>query len=650
MSGTWPLILLLLAAAVAAVAVMRRLELPSLLAYLLVGTAAGPYTLHWLNVSGVVHALADFGVVFLMFSVGLQFSLQKLKAVRRLVFGLGLLQVVVTAALVAITARVLAGWPLAGGIALGCALAMSSTAIVGKMMADRLEVQLSHGRQVMAVLLFQDLAVVPLLLLLPALASAPSQLLLPLAAAIGKSGLLLAAMFGLGRPLLRRWFAWIARTKSSELFVLNVLLVTLGMAFGAGWAGLPVATGAFLTGMLISETEYRYQVSADIKPFQDVLLGVFFVAMGMRVDLPAIAGQWPVVLAALLSLVVGKGVVAILLCRLYGHAWETAFKSGVYLAQAGEFGLVLLALAGRLNLAPAPLVQAVLAAMLLSMLLAPLLIHFSAYAIRLFRRGHVPAGHGAPWPGLHDHVIVCGYGRSGQYVARFLENEGFPYIALDLDPGRVMAAAEAGEPVMYGDCGRQEILETVGIDHARALLISYADVTAAMKTMAQTRTLRPDLPIVVRTHDDSHLDTLKAGGATEVVPEVLEGSLMLASHALMLLGVPRQRVISRIRAVREQRYAILRGFFRGMDDPGPGNRGQAQLQTVFLHPRAQAVGQTLAQQRLEELGVTVTAVRRRNIRGASPAPDLRLDAGDILVLMGEADRLVKAEARLLHGG
>lgn len=649
MSGTWPLILLLLAAAVVAVAVMRRLELPSLLAYLLVGTAAGPYTQHWLNVSGVVHALADFGVVFLMFSVGLQFSLQKLKAVRRLVFGLGLLQVVVTAALVAIAARVLAGWPLAGGIALGCALAMSSTAIVGKMMADRLEVQLSHGRQVMAVLLFQDLAVVPLLLLLPALASAPSQLLLPLAAAIGKSGLLLAALFGLGRPLLRRWFAWIARTKSSELFVLNVLLVTLGMAFGAGWAGLPVATGAFLAGMLISETEYRYQVSADIKPFQDVLLGVFFVAMGMRMNLPVMAAQWPVVLAALLGLVLGKGAVAILLCRLYGHAWETAFKSGVYLAQAGEFGLVLLALAGRLRLAPAPQLQAVLAAMLLSMLLAPLLIHFSAYAIRLFRRGRA-AGHEAPWPGLRDHVIVCGYGRSGQYVARFLENENFPYIALDLDPGRVMAAAEAGEPVMYGDCGRQEILETVGIIHARALLISYADVTAAMKTMAQTRTLRPDLPIVVRTHDDAHLDTLKAGGATEVVPEVLEGSLMLASHALMLLGVPRQRVISRIRAVREQRYAILRGFFRGMEDPGPGARGQAQLQTVFLHPRAQAVGQTLAQQRLEELGVTVTAVRRRNIRGASPAPDLRLDAGDILVLMGEADRLVEAEARLLHGG
>jgi len=647
-------VLVLLGAAVFAVALFRSLRLPPLLAYLLVGMLAGPHALGWIPDSEETRYLAEFGVVFLMFSIGLEFSLPQLKAMRGVVFGLGGAQVLVTLALV-LVAAMLSGLSWQAGVALGGVLALSSTAIVSKMMAERLELQSRHGRLVIGVLLFQDLAVVPLLILIPALSAAGEDLAGVIGMVFLKAAVLLIGLLFFGQRLMRPWFHWVARRKSSELFMLNVLLVTLGLAYLTGLAGLSLALGAFLAGMLISETEYRYQVEADIQPFRDVLLGLFFVTVGMLLDLKVVAANLGWVVLALLVLMLGKGAIVTLLSRLFRHDTSVSLRTGLFLAQAGEFGFVLLTLANDGGLLPLHVAQIVLAAMLLSMLAAPFLLHHSgAIVARLCRNDwnyralelHEIVVKSA---GTEGHVIVCGYGRSGQNLSRFLSLEEIPFFALDLDPQRVRAAAAAGENVVYGDASRREVLMAAGIQRARAVVVSYADTASALKVLHQVHELRPDLPVVVRTLDDSDLGKLQQAGAAEVVPEVLEGSLMLASHALMLLGVPLAHVLRRIREVRSQRYGLFRGVFRGDAETGLEEHEQPRLASVALGDKAAAIGKTLAELDLENLLVEVTAIRRRGIRGLEPSPEMKLMAGDVVVLLGTAGDLALAEVKLLQG-
>ena len=647
-------VLVLLGAAVFAVALFRSLRLPPLLAYLLVGMVAGPHALGWISDTEETRYLAEFGVVFLMFSIGLEFSLPQLKAMRGVVFGLGGAQVMVTLGLV-VAAAMLFGLSWQAGVALGGVLALSSTAIVSKMMAERLELQSRHGRLVIGVLLFQDLAVVPLLILIPALAVSGGDLTEAVGAAFLKALVLLIGLLYFGQRLMRRWFHWVARHKSPELFMLNVLLVTLGLAYLTGLAGLSLALGAFLAGMLISETEYRYQVEADIQPFRDVLLGLFFVTVGMLLDMTVVVANLGWVALALLILVVGKGAVIFLLSRLFRHDVSVSLRTGLFLAQAGEFGFVLMTLANGSGLVPPQVAQIILAAMLLSMVIAPLLLqHSAAIVARLCRNDwnyralelHDIVVKSA---GTEGHVIVCGYGRSGQNLSRFLELEEIPFFALDLDPQRVRAAAAAGENVVYGDASRREVLMAAGLQRARAVVISYADTASALKVLRQVHEMRPDLPVVVRTLDDSELEKLQQAGATEVVPEVLEGSLMLASHALMLLGVPLTHVLRRIREVREQRYGLFRGVFRSDAEAGLEEHEQPRLASVALGDKAAAIGKTLAELDLDSLLVEVTAIRRRGIRGVEPSPEMMLMAGDVVVLLGVAENLAQAEEKLLQG-
>ncbi|MDP2964224.1 MAG: monovalent cation:proton antiporter-2 (CPA2) family protein [Sulfurimicrobium sp.] len=647
-------VLVLLGAAVFAVALFRSLRLPPLLAYLLVGMVAGPHALGWIPDTEETRYLAEFGVVFLMFSIGLEFSLPQLKAMRGVVFGLGGAQVLVTLALV-LAAAMLSGLSWQAGVALGGVLAMSSTAIVSKMMAERLELQSRHGLLVIGVLLFQDLAVVPLLILIPALSASGGDLTGAVGAAFLKAVVLLIILLYFGQNLMRRWFHWVARHKSSELFMLNVLLVTLGLAYLTGLAGLSLALGAFLAGMLISETEYRYQVEADIQPFRDVLLGLFFVTVGMLLDMRVVAANLGWVALALLVLVLGKGAIIALLSRLFRHDVSVSLRTGLFLAQAGEFGFVLMALANGSGLVPPHVAQIILAAMLLSMVVAPFLLqHSTAIVTRLCRNDwnyralelHDIVVKSA---GKEGHVIVCGYGRSGQNLSRFLDLEGIPFFALDLDPQRVRAAAAAGENVVYGDASRREVLMAAGLQRARAVVVSYADTASALKVLHQVHELRPDLPVVVRTLDDSDLDLLQQAGAAEVVPEVLEGSLMLASHALMLLGVPLTHVLRRIREVRSQRYGLFRGVFRSEAEAGLEEHEQPRLVSVALGDKAASIDKSLADLQLDDLQVEVTAIRRRGIRGVEPSPEMKLMAGDVVVLLGTAENLVLAETRLLQG-
>src|SRR6266851_468051 len=470
-------VLVLLASSVLAVAVCRSLQLPPMIGYLVSGLALGPHALGLVSDIEETRRLAQFGVVFLMFSIGLEFSLPKLLAMRRAVFGLGLAQVAATIAL-ALGAALAAGASWQAGLALGGIAAMSSTAIVSRLLAERLELDTAHGRQVIGMLLFQDLAVVPLLVLLPALDQSADALGAAVAIALGKAVLALAVVITLGPKLMRAWLGIVARRRSNELFVLNVLLVTLLLAFVTGLAGLSLVLGAFLAGMLISETEFRFQVEEDIKPFRDVLLGLFFVTVGMMLDLRLVLGEFPLVMLLFVLLV---GAKLALLASAFGSAPGTALRVGIALAQAGEFGFVLLSLTASTRVVPEPVLQGLLAAMILSMLATPFLI---AASDRIVMRLS-----GAEWMlrslevhriaaqsiEIERHVIILGYGRNGQRLARLLDAEGVRYMALDLDPERVREAALAGDAVVFADSSRREALVAAGIGRAAAVVVSFAD-------------------------------------------------------------------------------------------------------------------------------------------------------------------------------
>ena len=653
-------VLILLAIAVLAVVVFRLLRLPPMLGYLLAGVIIGPHALGWIPETDETRHLAEFGVVFLMFSIGLEFSLPKLVTMKRIVFGFGTTQVIISIILVMAVTWVL-GLDWRVGVVLGGALAMSSTAIVIKMLAERAELNSTHGRQVIGVLLFQDLAVIPLLIIVPALAteidSDTNDFSLMLAIAIMKVIAVLAFILLFGQKLMRPWFHLVARQKSSELFVLNVLLITLGLAWLTELAGLSLALGAFLAGMLISETEYRYQVEDDIKPFRDILLGLFFVTIGMLLDMQVVIENFFWVFVILAALILLKIVLIAGLSRLFGTDSSVAVRTGMNLAQGGEFGFVLLAQAGAIGLVENSVLQPVLAAMVLSMFIAPFIIEYNGQMVQRFYssewmyRAMQITSIAAQTMVAQNHVIICGYGRSGQNMSRLLEQESVPFIALDLDPRRIQEATNAGESVVYGDAARREVLIAAGLMRAKVLVISYADTVSALKILGHVRELRPELSVVVRTRDDSDIDLLKEAGATEVVAEIMEGSLMLASHALMFVDISTGRIIRRIRETREQRYSLFRGFYYGDTDEAEDDSEKLfpRLLTITINPGAAAINKTLGDIDLASLSVEVTAVRRRNIRGLLPASETRLEMGDVVVLRGTQGNLAAAEIKLMQG-
>ncbi len=656
MANSLQLVLILLAVAVGVVVLCRILRLPAMLGYLIVGILIGPHALGWIPDAPETRHLAEFGVVFLMFSIGLEFNLTRLRSMQRVVFGLGTAQVVATILLVMLTALFF-GLDWRAGLALGGVLAMSSTAIVSKMLVERAELNAPHGQKIMGVLLFQDLAVVLLIIVIPALASEPGDLPATLAVALLKAAVVLSALLFFGQHLLRPWFHLVARQKSSELFMLNVLLFTLGLAWLTELAGLSLVLGAFAAGMLISETEYRYQVEEDIKPFRDVLLGLFFVTIGMMLDLGSVLGGLGWIVLVLLILLPFKAVVVALLARWLDADWGTAIRSGLGLAQAGEFGFVLLTLAGGVNLLPPAVMQNVLAAMLISMLIAPFLIQHAEAIVRRISP--------AEWMNravqLHQvavqsmavdaHIIICGYGRSGQALARFMQQEHIHFIALDLDSRHVREAAAAGDRVVYGDAAKREVLLAAGLMRAKTLVITYDDKQSALKILHHVKELRPDLPVIVRTADETHIEALKQAGAAEVVAEVLEGSVMLASQAMLLSGVPLNRVIRRIKENRARRYSMFSGFLHAPADAlGETTENlQPRFHSVLLGERDAAVGKTLDEVNLAGMGVEVNSMRRHNVHGSQPAGDMVLRAGDVLVLLGQQNPLLEAEKRLREG-
>ena len=658
--------LLYLLAAVTGVVTCRYFQLPPMLGYLAVGVAVGPNAMGLSHDSEGVRHVGEFGVVFLMFVIGLEFNLPKLRAMRTLVFGLGASQVVVTIlgavagnlALIWVFTMLGRNWELSwqAAVVLGSAMAMSSTALVVKLMAERLELESEHGRRVMGVLLFQDLAVVPLLVIIPALGGDTRDLFRTLVPAIIKAVVVLAVLLSGGQKVMRWFLTAISRRKSDELFMLSLLGVTLGLAAVTEMAGLSLALGAFVAGMLIAETEYKHRVETDIRPFHDVLLGLFFITIGMKLDWHTLADEWVLVIVLTTLPILVKAALVAGLARLFGGAPGVAIRTGLYLAQAGEFGFVLLSLGTDNHVLPERWVAPVLASMVLSMLASPFLILYAnrivmklassdwlmqSVALTSIAKRAITA---------EKHVIICGYGRSGQNLARMMEVERIPFMALDLDPDRVRQAAAAGQNVVFGDAARLSSLMAAGLARASAVVCSYHDTPSALKVLHLVQTHAPRVPVVVRTIDDTDLEALRAAGATEVVPEAIEGSLMLAAHALALVGVPMRRVIRIARDAREARYGLLRGFFHGADDDGAGEQQQARLASVTIPATATAAGSTLADTGVSEAGVHVVSLRLASGRVLQPTVEQRLAAGDTLVLAGMPEALRAAEEKLTTGG
>jgi CPA2 family monovalent cation:H+ antiporter-2 len=655
------LTLLYLLAAVLGVVACRSLKLPPMLGYLAVGVVIGPNALALAKNSDGVRHLGEFGVVFLMFVIGLEFNLPKLRSMRRHVFGLGMLQVASTIVLATVGSLFLAtlaptlwkmSWQTA--LALSGAIAMSSTAVVVKLLSERLELESEHGKRVMGVLLFQDLAVVPLLVLIPALGASPDKLLMALAIAGLKATVLVGLLLTGGQRVMRWWLTLVARRKSEELFVLNLLLVTLALAWLTELAGLSLALGAFIAGMLISETEYKHQVETDIRPFHDVLLGLFFISIGMLLDWRLVLERWPLVLFLMTVPVLFKLVMITALARILGATAGVSLRTGLYLAQAGEFGFVLLTLAQGNNLIPPTLLNPILASMVLSMLATPFIIMYSNRIVmklvssEWLQQSLQMTTIARKSINTDKHVIVCGYGRCGQNLGHMLEGEGIPYIALDLDPDRVRQAAAAGDSVVFGDAVRLQSLMAAGLARASAVVVTYLDTASALKVLANIRAHAPTVPVIVRTVDDRDLEKLQAAGATEVVPEAIEASLMLASHALALVGVPMRRVIRVVQDQRDARYNLLRGYFRGADDDTSGDVDQERLSTVTLPLGIRTVGKRLGELALHAAGVRVVSLRRGSGSALDAQDDTVLQGGDTLVLSGKSEALALAEQKLLR--
>lgn len=554
-------LLIILASSLVVIALFRRLKLPPVLGYLCVGLFVGPTALDWINDSPDLPDLAELGVVFLLFSLGLEFSLPKMLKLRRVVFGLGSLQVLCSA--VALGGLLYAfGMSLNSAFLLGAGLALSSTAIVSKELTSLGEIFSRHGQNAIGVLLFQDVVAVLLLTLVPVFAGSSDQAwywALPIT--LGKTVILFFGLVFASRFLLPRLFHEVAASRSAELFVLLALVIVLLTAWLTHLLGLSPALGAFLAGMLLGESHYRHQIEADIRPFRDILLGLFFVSIGMLIDLQLFVHDGFLILGLTLALMLIKGCVVALLVKLRGSDGETAWRSGLALAQGGEFCFALMAQMQLNSLIPPEIAGYLLAATFCSMLLTPLLLRAAPkIAASLHRQSYEEAELeeiAAQSAELHGHVVMCGYGRVGQSIGRFLRRENKDFVALDYDPDRIQEATKADNSVHYGDARRGDLLRAVGVDRARLLVIAVDNTEVAMCVLKEARLITLEVPILVRTRDDSQLADLKAAGATEVVPELLESSLMLASHALIMLGLPEKTVQRRVDQVRHDRYHLL---------------------------------------------------------------------------------------------
>lgn len=639
-------ILLLLVLSVGAVTAFRSLRLPPILGYLLVGALTGEHALGFMPNNDDLVFMGEVGVVFLLFAIGLEFSLKQFMAMRTTIIGLGGLQVLITT-LGGMGVLYYFGIKWEGSLIAGGAMAMSSTAIVVKQLTDQGEMRARHGQMALGVLLFQDIAVVPFLIILPLLAggaavsSTPTELLLILAEDAG----LFVLMLLVGHYTLRPLFHYISRAESTELFNITVLLVALTAAWITQKLGLSLALGAFLAGMLLSETEYKHQIESEIRPFRDILMGIFFITVGTKLNFHELPALWQPVLLLVTGLTLGKALLIAALTQIFDSRSSVAVRTGLVLAQGGEFGFALLSLALSNHLMTNNESQAALAAIVISMALSPLIIRYNETISKLLLRDSYlrqtsqdAHDFSVAVQEIEGHVILCGYRRMGQNLARFLQEYNVPYVALDLDPRIVEETWEAGDPVYYADATRPEILIAAGLSRAKMVVITVVEAEVAKRITEAVRRKHADIPILVRTRGDSHIDELERLGATSVLPEILEATVMITHRMLEQLGFSPNEVFQVIEKIRGDSYRSLRSYYHGEKDNPLQSRGESFLHTFTVQSDDYAKGKTIAELDLARFMVSVRALRRGEIRGEHPAPEMQLRVGDILILESKVEK------------
>lgn len=642
-------ILVVLVIALCVTVVFRQLHLPVILGYLIVGVLVGPHVFGWLPSVKDIDRLAEFGVVFLMFTIGLEFSLSRFFALKRPVLILGGLQVIFTIIITTVIG-VSFDMSLLSAFIVGGIVAMSSTAIVMKQLSEQLEINSQHGLNAIGILLFQDLTVIPFLILIASSVSVThSSALTILLWSVAKGLIAIVLIFAIGRWLLRPLFRLTSATRMPELFTLNVLLVTLAAAWLTHILGLSYALGAFLAGMMLGETEFRQKIEIEIRPFRDILLGLFFITVGMLLNVSTWQTTWIWIVLLLAAILLGKSVLIMLLSRIFGYSNSTSFRTGLVLAQGGEFGFAILSLALSYKLLSDDYGQVILGALLLSFAIAPLLIHYNKLlAKKIFPREFKNKrfkNH------IKNPVIICGYGRIGQNIARLLKEEQIEYVGVDTDPELIGNAKLAGEPVKLGDATEVTLLESIHLAKAKAVLINFDDTKSVIKTLHNIRQKNYHVPILVRAKDDAQLEQLQGHGATHIITETFEASLIMGYHLLMQLKISHRKASSLIQSIRQSRYELLRKVFPGSYSYEYEEMGfsHEQLRPVLLTPSAFAVGKTISDTSIKTSGIEVILLRRDDTHHANPRGNMKLKANDIVVLYGPITHLEAAERKLLIG-
>lgn len=651
-----PLVLVFLAA-LAAAYLLQRLRQPPLIGFLLAGVLLGPYGLGIVRDVRIVEALAQVGVVLLLFTVGLEVSLSSLRRLGRIVWVAGPVQLVGVIALATAVAT-LSGYSVSRGILFGFIVSTCSTVILLKLLVDRGEIDSPHGRFLVGINVFGDLMVVPMVLLIGPLSGGQgldaAGLLLPL----GKAAATVAVTFFVARRLVPRFLALVVRTRQKELFTVAVLLLILGTALATSKAGLSLALGAFLAGLIVSESEFGHQAVADVAPFRDAFNALFFVSVGMLFDV-RVLGQRPGLVIGVLTLVlVGKAVLGGLPALFLGYGPRLAVVVGVSLAQIGEFAFVLLEETRQAGAIDAVGYQVILAATIISMVATPFLFEAShAVALRVTRR-LAPAA-GAPSKAraragalpAENHVVILGFGHTGETLARVLGRAKVPFRILDLNPERVARGRAAGIPIEFGDGANDRVLRHAGIQGARAALLLLSDLRATRRVIALCRHLAPGLFLLARTRYLTEVSELAALGADEIVAEEFETSLEIAGRTLRRLGFPLPWVEAETDEIRRVRHDAFRRFHAPEASPEQLERalGSTRVELLAIGPGWRAAGRSLATLNLRASGgAWVLAVIRDGQPSVSPAGDFTLAKADQVLLLG-TEAAVEKSLEMLRG-
>lgn len=655
MQSIYSQVFALLLAAMILVWLFKRIGLPAILAYLVTGVLASSPSIGWMSMSDEMHFIAELGIVFLLFSLGLEFSVPKLMAMRNLVFGLGGLQVILTILVAMPIVRFFDyGWLSAFTIA--SIMALSSTAVVVKILKENGALNQRRGQLSVGILLFQDIAVVPLLISIPLFAQADNQMLAStLAIALAKGAFVCILLWAIGKWLLPFVFNEVAQVRTDELFVLSTLVVALCAAGLTYLFGLSMALGAFLAGMMLGESQYRHQLEAEIRPFRDILMGLFFVTVGMQLNVGFVIEMFWYICAALVVLFVLKLLLIWGCAQLIGERKKDAIASGILLWQMGEFGFVLIALASTHQLMASTTASFLIALGVFSMALTPYLISQTDHILGVLNidseQGNEQFQKTFGSHNLNGHVLILGYGRVGQTITRFLKPEAIPYVAIERNPLLVQEAQNAGEPVLFGHAAQNTILKSAKVEQAKLVIVTMSDFEQNQPVIDAIKRVAPGVSIIVRATDDIHLEDFKKMGVTEVVPEALEASLMLISHVLHMSGVPMRRIFRRVSQERENRYEFLHGFFTdgSVEQNSEPLERLEYLHAIALPESAYAIDKQIAQLNLNKQRVVITALRRDGQEIESPDDDVILQANDILLLKGKPRRVERAEQFLLEG-